>query len=91
MPRFCRLRILGSRIRRARVIRGFVGSCLGRYRRGTLGLHLGVDPRLGLLLSVLGDKLQGFDDRCEKEGKQEKIGVGLEIVEGSGELCQGSA
>ena len=36
-------------------------------------------------------KLQGFNDRGEEKGKEEKIGVRLEVSEGSGKLRQGSA
>jgi hypothetical protein len=50
-----------------------------------------VDPWFRPLLSMSADEPQGFNDWCEEQGQQEKIGIGLEVGEGSGKLRPGPA
>ncbi len=77
---------------RALSIHGFVGSCLRWWRRWyALRLCRSVDPGLGFFLTMSADKFQGFNDWGEEEGEKEEIGVGLEVGEGSCELCPESA
>jgi hypothetical protein len=56
-----------------------------------LGFYGSVDPGFRVLFSMSADEFQGFNDRCEQKGKEEEIGVGLEVGEGACKLRPGSA